>query len=160
MLGLASEYAGVASIIRQARRGHQAVYKAFASTSATPSAASGSTTWTPQSRRTGLIARKRGMTTIFDPNGAKVPVTVLQVEDCQVTANIETPRPAPLPTYYAVQLAASDKREKNVTKQMLGHFAKAGVAPKRIVKEFSVTKDALVPVGMYCSLLTPVDPTH
>ncbi|KIO20549.1 hypothetical protein M407DRAFT_245759 [Tulasnella calospora MUT 4182] len=153
MLVLVSEYAGVASMIRQARRGHQAVFKAFASTSASPSDASGSTTWTPQSRRTGLIARKRGMTSIFDPNGAKVPVTVLQVEACQVTANVETPRPAPLPTYYAVQLAASNKREKNVTKQMLGHFAKAGVEPKRIVKEFSVTKDGLLPVGTELSAM-------
>ena len=65
-----------------------------------------------------------------------------------MTANIETPRPAPQAPYYAVQLAASDKRAKNTTKQMLGHFARAGVAPKRIVKEFEVTKDALVPVGM------------
>ncbi|KAG9016608.1 54S ribosomal protein L9, mitochondrial [Tulasnella sp. 427] len=153
MLGLASEYAGVASLIRQARRGHLAVSKAFASTTASASSASGSAAWTPQSKRTGLIARKRGMTSIFDPNGAKVPVTVLQIEDCQVTANIETPRPAPKSSYYAVQLAASNKREKNVTKQMLGHFAKAGVAPKRIVKEFPVTQDALVPVGTELSAM-------
>lgn len=49
--------------------------------------------------------------------------------------------------YHAVQVAASDRRNKTTTKQMLGHFKKAGVSPKRIVKEFPVTPDAHVPVG-------------
>lgn len=97
------------------------------------------------------------MTSLFDQRGAKIPVTVLQIENCQVTATVETPRPEPLPTYYAVQLAASDKAAKNTTAGMLGHFKKAGVAPKRIVKEFPVTKDALVPVGMWS---TPANPVH
>jgi large subunit ribosomal protein L3 len=48
-----------------------------------------------------------------------------------------------------VQVAASDKPEKTTTNGMLGHFKKAGVAPKRIVKEFPVTPNAHVPVGMY-----------
>jgi large subunit ribosomal protein L3 len=72
-----------------------------------------------------------------------------QIENCQVTATVETERPAPLAPYFAVQLGASDKPAKRTTKQMLGHFAKAGVTPKRIVKEFEVTKDALIPVGMF-----------
>ncbi|KAG8933298.1 54S ribosomal protein L9, mitochondrial [Tulasnella sp. 419] len=109
--------------------------------------------WTPNSRRTGLIARKRGMTSMYDQNGARIPVTVLQIEQCHVTANVETPRKAPQEPYYAVQVAASDRAPKNVTKSMLGHFAKAGVPPKRIVKEFPVTKDALVPVGTELSAL-------
>jgi large subunit ribosomal protein L3 len=66
-----------------------------------------------------------------------------------VTANIETPRKAPSEPYRAVQVAASDRTEKGVTKQMLGHFAKAGVPPKRIVKEFPVTADAMLPIGVY-----------
>ena len=74
---------------------------------------------------------------------------VAQIENCQVTATVETPRPAPLAPYFAVQLGASDKPAKRTTKQMLGHFAKAGVTPKRIVKEFEVTKDALIPVGTF-----------
>lgn len=49
--------------------------------------------------------------------------------------------------YHAVQVAASDKPEKTTTRQMLGHFRKANVPAKRIVKEFPVTPDAHVPVG-------------
>jgi len=70
----------------------------------------------------------------------------LQVENCQVTANIRTVR-RDHSVYHAVQVAASDKPERTTTNQMRGHFSKAGVSPKRIVKEFPVTPDALVPVG-------------
>ncbi|CAE6488050.1 unnamed protein product [Rhizoctonia solani] len=102
--------------------------------------------WTPLSQRTGLIARKRGMTAVWDQNGARVPLTVLQIENCQVTGNVSTPRKF-RPDYHAVQVAASDKPEKTTTRAMLGHFSKAGVSPKRIVREFEVTEDALLPVG-------------
>ncbi|CCM04729.1 uncharacterized protein FIBRA_06917 [Fibroporia radiculosa] len=108
--------------------------------------------WTPTSIRTGLIARKRGMTVMWDDHGARFPVTVLQLENCQVTANIQTVR-KDQSEYHAVQVAASDKREKTTTKQMLGHFKKAGVPPKRIVKEFPVTPDAHVPVGTTLSAI-------
>jgi len=83
---------------------------------------------------------------MYDDHGARFPVTVLQLEDCQVTANIKTVRPDNT-EYHAVQVAASDRPEKTTTNQMIGHFKKAGVAPKRIVKEFLVTPDAHVPVG-------------
>ena len=68
------------------------------------------------------------------------------MENCQVTANIVTVR-KDRTEYHAVQLAASDRSEKTATKQMLGHFKKAGVPPKRIVQEFPVTPDAHIPVG-------------
>lgn len=55
--------------------------------------------------------------------------------------------------YHAVQVAASDKPERTTTRQMVGHFRKAGVSPKRIVKEFPVTPDALVPVGTTLSAI-------
>lgn len=108
--------------------------------------------WTPESIRTGLIARKRGMTSLWNDQGVKVPVTVLQVENCQVTANIRTVR-RDHSVYHAVQVAASDKPERTTTNQMRGHFSKAGVSPKRIVKEFPVTPDALVPVGTTLSAI-------
>ncbi|EIM89875.1 mitochondrial 50S ribosomal protein L3 [Stereum hirsutum FP-91666 SS1] len=116
---------------------------------ATVVASSSATTpskWTPNSVRTGLIARKRGMTAMWDDHGARFPVTVLQLENCQVTANVKTVRRNKT-EYHAVQVAASDRPAKTATKQMLGHFKKAGVPPKRIVKEFPVTPDAHVPVG-------------
>ena len=50
--------------------------------------------------------------------------------------------------YHAVQVAASDRPEKTTTRQMLGHFKRAGVPPKHIVREFEVTPDAHIPVGM------------
>ncbi|KAI0064585.1 mitochondrial 50S ribosomal protein L3 [Artomyces pyxidatus] len=102
--------------------------------------------WTPDSIRTGVIARKRGMTAMWDDQGVRFPVTVLQLEECQVTANVTTVR-KDQSEYHAVQVAASDRPAKTATKQMLGHFRKAGVAPKRIVKEFPITPDAHVPVG-------------
>ncbi|KAF9454574.1 translation protein, partial [Macrolepiota fuliginosa MF-IS2] len=110
------------------------------------------TKWTPESIRTGLIARKRGMASLWNDQGVKIPVTVLQVENCQVTANVRTVR-RDHSVYHAVQVAASDKPERTTTRQMLGHFRKAGVPPKRIVKEFAVTPDALVPVGTTLSAI-------
>lgn len=77
---------------------------------------------------------------------------MLQLEDCQVTANITTVRKDES-EYHAVQIAASDRPAKTTTKQMLGHFNKAGVPPKRIVKEFPVTPDAHIPVGMSSYIL-------
>ncbi|KAN0112124.1 Translation protein, beta-barrel-containing domain containing protein [Russula decolorans] len=102
--------------------------------------------WTPMSLRTGVIARKRGMTAMWDEHGARFPVTILQLENCQVTANITTVR-KDKSEYHAVQVAGSDRPPKTTTKQMLGHFKKAGVPPKRLVKEFPVTADAHIPVG-------------
>jgi len=102
--------------------------------------------WTPNSIRTGIIARKRGMTTFWDEHGAFYPVTILQLENCQVTANIKTVRKDES-VYHAVQLAASDRPWKTTTRQMRGHFAKAGVPAKFVVKEFPVTEDAHIPVG-------------
>ncbi|KAF4615130.1 hypothetical protein D9613_003156 [Agrocybe pediades] len=121
-------------------------------TDAEPSQPAGPQKWSPTSIRTGLIARKRGMTALWNDQGVRVPVTVLQLENCQVTANIRSVR-KDHSVYHAVQVAASDKPAKVTTKQMLGHFRKAKVPPKRIVKEFPVTPDALVPVGTTLSAI-------
>ncbi len=93
--------------------------------------------------RTGVIARKVGMSRIFTADGMHVPVTVLQLDDCQVVAVKTTETDG----YNAVQLGAGTAKVKNVSKAMRGHFAKARVEPKRKVAEFRVGSDALLAVG-------------
>src|SRR5215469_3680545 len=93
--------------------------------------------------RTGLIARKLGMTRLFDEGGTHVPVTVLSLEGCQVTAQ----RTLEKDGYVALQLGAGAKKPKNTSKAERGHFAKALVEPKRQVAEFRVSEDNLIAVG-------------
>jgi len=93
--------------------------------------------------RSGVIAKKVGMTRLFMDDGRQVPVTVLQMENLQVVAQ----RTAERDGYTAVQLGAGTVKAKNVTKQMRGHFATAKVEPKRKVAEFRVSSDNLIGVG-------------
>ena len=93
--------------------------------------------------RTGLIARKLGMTRVFTADGEHVPVTVLQVDNCQVVAQ----RTVETDGYTALQLGVGQVKVKNVTQPMRGHFAKAKVEPKRKLVEFRVEADGLVDVG-------------
>jgi large subunit ribosomal protein L3 len=83
------------------------------------------------------------MTRIFGSDGSHVPVTVLQVEDNEVVAT----RTADKDGYTAVQVGAGKAKAKNVTKPMRGHFAKAKVEPKRVLREFRVADDAVVAAG-------------
>ncbi len=93
--------------------------------------------------RTGVIAKKLGMTRLFDENGTHVPVTVLSLEGCQVTAQKTKDRDG----YVALQLGAGAKKAKNTSKAERGHFAKALVEPKRCVAEFRVSEENLIEVG-------------
>ena len=93
--------------------------------------------------RTGVIAKKMGMTRLFQDDGRHVPVTVLQLEDVQVVARREKDRDG----YVAVQLGAGVAKAKNVAKPQRGHFGKAEVTPKARVVEFRVADDALLDVG-------------
>lgn len=93
--------------------------------------------------RTGVIARKMGMSRVFGPDGAHVPVTVLKLDGCQVVAV----RTAEKDGYTALQLGAGAGRVKTMTKPVRGHFAKAKVEPKRRLKEFRVSPEALLEVG-------------
>ncbi|MBO6503146.1 MAG: 50S ribosomal protein L3 [Kordiimonadaceae bacterium] len=93
--------------------------------------------------RTGLIAKKLGMTRVFNERGHHVPVTVLQLEGCQVVAQRTTEKDG----YTALQLGSGTRKVKNVSKAQRGHFAKAEVEPKAKLAEFRVSEDALVEVG-------------
>ncbi|MFO1154911.1 MAG: 50S ribosomal protein L3 [Rhodospirillales bacterium] len=98
--------------------------------------------------RTGLIAQKLGMSRLFIADATHVPVSVLRVDGCQVVAQ----RTEEKDGYTAVQLGIGAVKVKNVTKPMRGHFAKAGVEPKRRLVEFRVDADALVDVGAELSV--------
>lgn len=98
--------------------------------------------------RTGLIAKKMGMSRVFTEIGEHVPVTVLKVEHCQVVAQKTAERDG----YDAVQLGAGVAKVKNVSKAQRGHFAKAKVEPKRKVAEFRVSADNLVAPGKELSV--------
>ena len=93
--------------------------------------------------RTGVIAKKMGMTRLFQDDGRHVPVTVLALENCQVVST----RTADRDGYVAVQLGAGTKKAKNTTKPERGHFGKAEVEPKAKVVEFRVSEDALLTAG-------------
>ena len=93
--------------------------------------------------RTGVIAKKMGMTRLFQADGRHVPVTVLQLEDVQVVGRREKDRDG----YTAVQLGAGKAKAKNVAKPQRAAFGKAEVEPKAKVVEFRVAEDALLDVG-------------
>jgi large subunit ribosomal protein L3 len=93
--------------------------------------------------RSGLIAKKVGMTRLFMEDGRQIPVTVLQLDNLQVVSQRTTDKDG----YTAVQLGAGTPKVKRVSKAMRGHFAGNGVAPKRKLAEFRVTPDNLIEVG-------------
>ena len=80
----------------------------------------------------GIIGKKVGMTSIFDPAGKNVACTVIEAGPCVVT-QVKTDA---TDTYNSLQLAYGDKKEKATTKQLAGHFAKANTSPKAEVVEF------------------------
>jgi large subunit ribosomal protein L3 len=97
--------------------------------------------------RTGVIAKKVGMTRLFQADGRHVPVTVLQLDDVQVVGRREKDRDG----YTAVQLGAGKAKAKNVAKPQRVAFGKAEVEPKVQVAEFRVAEDALLDVGAHIS---------
>ena len=93
--------------------------------------------------RSGVIAKKIGMTRVFDDTGKHIPVSVLQLDNVQVVAQKTVERDG----YSALQLGAGAAKVKRVSKAMRGHYSKASVLPKRKLAEFRVSEDALVDVG-------------
>jgi large subunit ribosomal protein L3 len=98
--------------------------------------------------RTGLIARKLGMTRLFHDDGTTVPVTVLHLDDVRVIAKRTTDTDG----YEAVQLGIGRAKPKNVTNANKGHFAKAGTEAPRKVVEFRVGADASLELGTKLSV--------
>lgn len=79
----------------------------------------------------GLLGRKVGMTRLFDEEGRQIPVTVLRVGPCVVTQLKTKEKDG----YNAVQLGFGERKEKQTSKPLLGHFKKAGISPKRFIRE-------------------------
>ncbi|MCG8444398.1 MAG: 50S ribosomal protein L3 [Hyphomicrobiales bacterium] len=93
--------------------------------------------------RSGVIAKKMGMTRLFTDAGEHIPVTVLKIDGCQVVAQ----RTEEANGYMALQLGAGLRKVKNVSRAERGHFAVAKVEPKRKVAEFRVSTDNAIAVG-------------
>ena len=93
--------------------------------------------------RTGLIAKKLGMSRVFGADGSHTPVTVLSVDGLQVVDVRTIERDG----YTAVQLGTGAIKAKNVSKPLKGHFAKANIEPKRRLAEFRVSDECMLSVG-------------
>jgi large subunit ribosomal protein L3 len=91
----------------------------------------------------GLIGKKLGMTAVYDESGAAVPVTVIEAGPCVVVQRRDNEKDG----YSAVQLGFEDQKEQRLNKPDLGHFKKAGVDAKRVLKEFRVQDDTEISVG-------------
>jgi large subunit ribosomal protein L3 len=81
----------------------------------------------------GIIGKKIGMTSIFNDDGKNIPCTVIEAGPCVVT-QVKT---KDIDGYDAIQLAYDDKKDKHTGKALKGHFAKASVSPKKIIREFT-----------------------
>ena len=92
-------------------------------------------------QRSGMIVKKVGMTTVFMDSGEACPVTLLSIEGCTVVAvkKIDDGR--------LTSLQVGSGKAKNVTKPLLGHFSKANVEPKKILREFRISSERELPVG-------------
>ena len=93
--------------------------------------------------RSGILAKKVGMTRLFMEDGKQIPVTVLQLDGLQVVGN----RTSDKDGYTAVTLGAGTAKVKRGSQAMRGHFAAQKVEPKRKLVEFRVTEDNLIGVG-------------
>ena len=98
----------------------------------------------------GIIGKKLGMTQIFDEKGNVIPVTLIEAGPCVVAQKKTVENDG----YAAIQLAYEDAKEKHLTKAELGHFKKAGISPKRHLKEFRLDDCSAYEVGSVVTVET------
>ena len=98
----------------------------------------------------GIIGKKLAMTQIFDEKGNVIPVTLIEAGPCVVAQKKTVENDG----YAAVQLAYEDAKEKHLTKAELGHFKKAGITPKRHLKEFRLDDCSAYEVGSVVTVET------
>ena len=98
----------------------------------------------------GIIGKKLGMTQIFDEKGNVIPVTLIEAGPCAVAQKKTVENDG----YAAIQLAYEDAKEKHLTKAELGHFKKAGITPKRHLKEFRLEDCSAYEVGSVVTVET------
>jgi len=91
----------------------------------------------------GLLGKKIGMTSFFSEEGNMVPVTIIEAGPCYVIQIKSTEKDG----YNAIQVGYGDKKEKNISKPLSGHFKKADVKPVRFIKEFSLLTDREMKLG-------------
>ena len=91
----------------------------------------------------GIIGKKLGMTQIFDEKGNVIPVTLIEAGPCAVAQKKTVENDG----YAAIQLAYEDAKEKHLTKAELGHFKKAGISPKKHLKEFRLEDTSAYEAG-------------
>ena len=98
----------------------------------------------------GIIGKKLGMTQIFDQKGNVIPVTLIEAGPCAVAQK----KTVESDGYNAVQLAFEDAKKKNTNKAKLGHFEKAGITPKKHLKEFRLDDTAAYEAGSVVTVET------
>ena len=98
----------------------------------------------------GIIGKKLGMTQIIDEKGNVIPVTLIEAGPCVVAQKKTVENDG----YAAIQLAYEDAKEKHLTKAELGHFKKAGISPKRHLKEFRLDDTAAYEAGSVVTVET------
>lgn len=91
----------------------------------------------------GIIGKKLGMTSVYDESGAAVPVTVIEAGPCVVVQKKNNEKEG----YSAIQLGFEDQKEQRLTKPASGHFKKAGVSAKRILREIRLESDSEAALG-------------
>jgi len=138
------------NILAQGGKKSLPIIRAFSSLAIRGPAEVAAAEWEDGLRRCGALAMKVGMLPIWDEWGQRHACTVLQLDACEVV-QVKTEE---TDGYDGLQIGVGEAKEKNVNQPMAGHFAAAGVAPKRRLREFRVSAPALLPAG------TPITARH